>query len=87
MPRRSFLIATAIGSLVWCSVMVGLGVVLGANYTIALHLIEQYTIPAIIVLVALGAGYFWLHNKLERVAKSLQDGGSGTKSEALKKSK
>lgn len=74
LPRRPFLIATALGSLLWCTVMVVLGIVLGANYTIALHLIERYTIPAIIVLVALGAGYFWLHNRLERVA----DGISGS---------
>ena len=73
LPRRPFLIATALGSLVWCIVMVGLGVVLGANYTIALHLIERYTIPAIIVLVALGVGYFWLHNRLERVADGISE--------------
>lgn len=74
LPRRPFLIATALGSLLWCTVMVTLGVVLGANYTIALHLIEHYTIPAIVVLVALGAGYFWLHRRLERVADDLEDG-------------
>ncbi|MGZ3715208.1 MAG: DedA family protein [Ktedonobacterales bacterium] len=75
LPQRSFLIATALGSLVWCTVMVVLGVALGANYTIALRLIEQYTIPAIIVLVALGAGYFWLHRRLERVAETIEEGG------------
>lgn len=76
LPRRPFLIATALGSLVWCSVMVALGVILGANYTVALKLIEQYTVPAIIVLVALGAGYFWLHNRLEHVAEGIEESGS-----------
>lgn len=75
LPLRPFLIATALGSLVWCTVMVVLGVVLGANYTIALRLIEEYTIPAILVLVALGAGYFWLHRRLERVAENIEEGG------------
>lgn len=87
LPRRPFLIATAAGSLVWCVVMVGLGVVLGANYTIALHLIEQYTIPAILVLVALGAGYFWLHNKLEQVAKTIEGGGDGAPDSSVKASR
>jgi len=63
--RRSFLIASAAGSLVWCSIMVGLGVALGVHYNIALRLIEEYTVPAVIVLVGLIAGYFWLHQKLK----------------------
>lgn len=83
LPRRPFLIATGLGSLAWCSVMVGLGVVLGANYTIALHLIEQYTIPAIVVLVALGVGYFWLHRRLERVAENIEEGSPAAIPEAL----
>lgn len=67
MPRRSFLAATALGSLIWCTVLVVVGDLLGANYQIALTLIERYTIPAIIVLVALIGGYFWLHRRLSHV--------------------
>lgn len=67
LPYPAFLIATAIGSLVWCSVMVTLGFILGKDYIIALHLIERYTIPAIVVLVVLVAGYIWLHNRLAHV--------------------
>ncbi len=63
--RRSFLIASAAGSLLWCSLMVGLGVALGVHYTIALRLIEEYTVPAVVVLVAIIAGYYWLHQKLK----------------------
>lgn len=64
LPYPSFLLASAIGSLVWCSVMVALGFILGEDYVIAFHLIERYTVPAIIVLALLVAGYFWLHNRL-----------------------
>lgn len=70
MPPRSFYTATLIGSLVWCVVLVTVGYVLGANYMVAVHLIEQYTIPAIIVLVALVAGYLWLHQRLSHLGQS-----------------
>jgi membrane protein DedA with SNARE-associated domain len=67
LPRRTFTLATIAGSLVWCIVMVSLGDLLGNNYTVALKLIEKYTVPAIVVLVALVAGYIWLHNRLRHV--------------------
>lgn len=69
LPRRNFVLATVAGSLVWCTLMVTLGHVLGANYDRALKLIEQYTVPAILVLAALVAGYFWLHSKLSHVGQ------------------
>lgn len=64
MPPRIFYTATIIGSLLWCSVLVAVGYLLGVHYMIAVNLIERYTIPAIIVLAALVAGYFWLHQRL-----------------------
>ena len=70
LPRRNFVLATLAGSLIWCTVMVTLGHVLGANYDRALKLIEQYTIPAILVLAILVAGYFWLHSKLSHVGEA-----------------
>ncbi len=70
LPVRGFLLATAVGSLVWCTVMVTLGVLLGANYVVALRLIERYTLPAILVLGALFVGYLWLHNRLAHVGQS-----------------
>lgn len=66
-PWRPFLLATFAGSLIWCGVLVGIGSALGANYGVALTLIGRYTVPAIVVLLAVIAGYFWLHNKLSRV--------------------
>lgn len=68
-PRMAFLMASFLGSLLWCVVMVTLGHIFGRNYTVALHFIEEYTIPAILILVALGAGYFWLHGRLARVGQ------------------
>jgi membrane protein DedA with SNARE-associated domain len=80
MPPRSFYTATLIGSLVWCAVLVTVGYVLGADYMVAVHLIEQYTIPAIIVLVVLVAGYLWLHQRLSHLGQSggKRDGGDAT---------
>jgi membrane protein DedA with SNARE-associated domain len=70
LPYRSFLLVSTIGSLIWCTVMVTLGVVLGSNYTVALHLIEHYTLPAIAVIALLFAGYLWVHNRLAHVGHS-----------------
>lgn len=67
MPLRTFLIATALGSLLWCATLVTIGYLLGEDYMIALRFIERYTIPAVIVLVALIAGYFWLHQRLAKI--------------------
>lgn len=67
MPKRAFYTATTLGSLLWCVVLVTVGYALGANYMIAVTLIERYTVPAIIVLVALVAGYLWLHQRLSHL--------------------
>jgi membrane protein DedA with SNARE-associated domain len=68
MPLRVFLLATTLGSLLWCAVLVTIGYVLGENYMLAVNLIGTYTVPAIIVLVLLVAGYLWLHQRLAHVA-------------------
>lgn len=66
LPRRTFELATFFGSLLWCTVMVTIGNLLGANYEVAVRLIEEYTIPAIVVVIVLVAGYVWLHSRLDR---------------------
>lgn len=70
MPPRSFYTATALGSLVWCAVLVSVGYLLGVHYMIAVNLIEEYTLPAILVMVALVAGYVWLHRRLSRLTET-----------------
>ncbi|HLJ80153.1 MAG TPA: DedA family protein [Ktedonobacterales bacterium] len=69
LPRRNFVLATLAGSLIWCIVLVTLGHILGANYDRALKLIEEYTVPAILVLAAVVASYFWLHSRLSHVGE------------------
>jgi membrane protein DedA with SNARE-associated domain len=69
LPRQRFLLASAAGSLLWCIVMVALGNALGANYDVALRLIERYTPVAVLVLVALVAGYFWVHQRLAHIGE------------------
>ncbi len=69
MPRRPFFLASAAGSLVWCVVMVSLGNALGANYEVALQLIEHYTPLAVVVLIGLVAAYFWAHNRLAQIGE------------------
>ena len=69
MPPRAFYTATLIGSLIWCAALVSIGYVLGVHYMVAVALIEHYTLPAIVVLAALVAGYFWLHQRLAHLGE------------------
>lgn len=69
LPRRTFELATLFGSLLWCTVMVTIGNLLGANYEVGVRLIEEYTIPAILVVIAFVAAYVWIHVRLDRRVK------------------
>ncbi|MFI5273671.1 MAG: DedA family protein [Ktedonobacterales bacterium] len=74
LPLTGFLLVSAAGSLIWCSVMVGVGHAFGKNYQVALTFIEKYTVPAILVIVVLIAAYLWLHNRLAKAqSRSLSD--------------
>jgi membrane protein DedA with SNARE-associated domain len=66
MPIRRFLTATVAGSGIWCIVFVYLGVALGANWRVALNLVERYTVPSLLVIALLVAGYVYLHHRLKR---------------------
>jgi len=66
MPLRRFVTAVVTGSGIWCVIFVYLGVALGANWRVALNLVEQYTVPALVVLALLIAGYAYLHHRLKR---------------------
>lgn len=88
MPPRAFYTATLIGSLLWCSVLVGAGYLLGVHYMVAVDLIQRYTLPAIVVLVALIAGYLWLHQRLAHLgqpAKSRQPATSTRPRDSVKR--
>ncbi len=69
MPPRVFYTATIIGSLIWCAALVSVGYLLGVHYMLAVTFIQEYTLPAIIVLVALVAGYLWLHQRLAHLGQ------------------
>lgn len=77
MPLRVFYSATVIGSLLWCVTLVSVGYLLGANYMLAVTFIQRYTLPAIIVLVALVAGYLWLHQRLSHLGEANAKGEPG----------
>jgi membrane protein DedA with SNARE-associated domain len=66
MPLRRFIIAVIAGSTIWCTFFVYLGVALGKNWRIALSLLNHYTVPALLVLALLIAGYLYLHHWLKQ---------------------
>ncbi|HET9111124.1 MAG TPA: DedA family protein [Ktedonobacterales bacterium] len=78
MPPRAFYTATLIGSLLWCSVLVGAGYLLGVHYMVAVDLIQRYTLPAIVVLVALIAAYLWLHQRLTHLGQPAKSSAPAT---------
>lgn len=53
MPLSRFLIASALGSTLWCSTCLLVGWELGPRWKLALHLMHAYTIPTLGVLFAL----------------------------------
>ena len=57
MSFRRFFAAAASGSLVWCVGMLTLGWNLGRRWKPALTLIQHYTIPAVLIILALVALY------------------------------
>jgi membrane protein DedA with SNARE-associated domain len=81
LPLPTFLLAASAGSLIWCSVMVAIGDILGADYVIAFRLIEHYTLPAILLIVALFLGYLWLHRRLAHIGgqRALDAKGAGVR--------
>lgn len=57
MSFRRFFAAAASGSLVWCVAMLALGWNLGRRWKPALALVQRYTIPAVLLILALVALY------------------------------
>lgn len=57
MPFRRFFAAAASGSFVWCVGMLALGWNLGRRWKLALTLMQRYTVPAVLILLALLAIY------------------------------
>ena len=66
MKRGPFMILTTIGSLVWVSLLTGLGYAAGSNWQRVSNDFHQAQIPVIIVLVILLAWGFWHRLKTVR---------------------
>jgi len=59
MPFRRFFLAALSGSLLWCCSILAVGWTLGRKWKLALHIIQVYTLPAILlVLLAVAAFLF-----------------------------
>lgn len=69
MKYFKFAPAVLIGSTIWCTLFVFLGKQLGANWQIALNLLKEYTLPSLLILGILLAGYIYLHKKLKGFLK------------------
>jgi len=54
-----FFISVTLGSLLWCTTMLYLGWSLGRRWGLALHLIQSYTIP-VLILLALLVVLYWI---------------------------
>ena len=59
MRRGPFIVLTAIGSLVWVSLLTGLGYAAGSNWPRVSHDAHVFQTPMIIILVVLIAAFFW----------------------------
>ncbi len=83
MPFGRFLVAASSGSLIWCVVMLHIGLALGRRWRFAFHLIQHYTIPTLCALALLIALYFLityeiryrLRSKLQSAAGPLDNVG------------
>ena len=57
MPFRRFFAAAASGSIIWCVGMPAIGWSVGRRWKLALGLMQTYTVPTVLVIVLLLAGY------------------------------
>jgi len=74
MPFRRFLAAAASGSGIWCLGVLAIGWSLGRRWRLALYLMQRYTIPVVLVIVLLVAGYFLVKTTIKhRLDARLQE--------------
>lgn len=68
MPLPRFLLWTALGSALWCTILTVFGYVLGENW----QLVERYkvviTVSVFALCAAIVGGYVWLHKRRQRAA-------------------
>ncbi len=79
MPFARFFVAALGGSVLWCVALLYLGWSLGARWPLALHLIQGYTLPTVIVVLLLIIGYvvilFLVKRRLKQISvnSAMQD--------------
>jgi membrane protein DedA with SNARE-associated domain len=69
MPLLRFLLAACSGSVIWCVTFLIVGWELGPRWKIALHLVHDYTLPAVGTLIALAVVYFFAQRRFARFVK------------------
>lgn len=78
MPFSRFLLAALAGSVIWCTVMLNIGLALGHRWRLALHLIEYYTIPTLLTLILLIALYLLINHEIKRHLRTKLQTPSGS---------
>jgi membrane protein DedA with SNARE-associated domain len=74
MPFRRFLAAAASGSVIWCVGILAIGWNLGFRWRLALSLMQRFTVPVVVVIVLLVAGYFLMKMTIkQRLDAHLQE--------------
>lgn len=66
MPFSRFCIAALSGSIIWCVVMLQIGMALGARWHVALFLMQRYTIPSLGALILGIMLYFCIAHVIKR---------------------
>lgn len=72
MPFSRFFVAALAGSVIWCVVMLNIGLALGRRWRLAFHLIEYYTVPTLFTLILLVVLYFLISYQIKRYLRSIK---------------
>jgi len=67
MNIKKFLLAASAGSIIWCVALPLIGWTLGPHWRIALHFMQAYTLPTILVVALLLALYVLITHKVKRI--------------------
>jgi len=62
MPFGRFFVSTFVGAYTWCTLLIGVGFWLGEEWEHIGVLMEQYALPLAVIVVLLGALFWWFKN-------------------------
>lgn len=66
MDRKRFLLAASAGSIIWCIALPIIGWTLGNRWKIALYFLQRYTLPTLLIIVALIVVYVLVMRRVKR---------------------